>query len=201
MAALQQLVFWLALHYFKNKVKSKRAPGFFWKPGLISEEKFISIVVQRDRRGIKRLRRALCDWQWISMCLQSLLWPRTAGKMRRWNASPHVVKSNTSHHGIQEESHLGLRPEQRRVTDTHATSGYEHRMNWRMSRKETHALPNAVHLGNRHPAHQSVQKFISHHLWLQFIDDWVFSWFDFFIIIWFIIWLFFIYHTILFINW
>lgn len=89
--------FRLALHYLKKKVKSNRNVGFrlffFRKPHLVSEEKFILIVVRRDIRGIGKLWSPMCSWWWISMCLQSLLWPWTPGKMRRWNVSPHVVKN------------------------------------------------------------------------------------------------------------
>lgn len=82
----------------------------------MSGKKFIFIVVQRDLRGIRKLWSLLCSWWWISLCLQSLLQPQTPGKMRRWNVSPHVVKSNTSHNGTLEDSHLGLKTTQRSRT-------------------------------------------------------------------------------------
>lgn len=99
--------------------KVKRYVGYFFffsNPCLVSGKKFIFIVVQRDLRGIRKLWSLLCSWWWISLCLQSLLQPQTPGKMRRWNVSPHVVKSNTSHNGTLEDSHLGLKTTQQSRT-------------------------------------------------------------------------------------
>lgn len=103
----------------KIKDKVKRYVGyfiFFSNPCLVTGKKFIFTVVQRDLRGIRKLWSLLCSWWWISLCLQSLLQPQTPGKMRRWNVSPHVAKSNTSHNGTLDDSHLGLKATQQSRT-------------------------------------------------------------------------------------
>lgn len=89
---------------------------FSRRPRLVSEGKFIFIVVRKDIQGFMKLHwTPLWSCWWIIVCLQSLSWPRTPGKMRGWNVSPHVAKSNTTHSGTQEDSHLGLKTAQQEI--------------------------------------------------------------------------------------
>lgn len=113
-------------------------------PGKKRKKKFIFIVVQRDLRGIRKLWSLLCSWWWISMCLQSLLQPQTPGKMRRWNVSPRVVKSNTSHNGTQEDSHPGLKAAQQRGDDkntSHQAQRTNVQIKCRVKNKNVRCIP------------------------------------------------------------
>lgn len=75
----------------------------------------VFIVVQKDIWRIRKSWTALCIWRWISVCLQSLSWPWTPGKMRRWNVLPHVAKSNTTHNVTQEDTYLRLKTAQQQM--------------------------------------------------------------------------------------